>query len=213
VAISVVPGRATVDDIQPPPSQRPDQSRCHPPHWRWPHSSQPRPSAAEPKPSRQGPRVPVRSRLGPAVTCVAPPAVDLQEADPSCRGSLASPIPQAHASVPEAACIRSTVHCEAACIRSTVHCEATVAGDPPVPSAVTSCLCPPLSGQRRWEQQGPPAGQQKPAPKKDEGCPQFAAHLSSSKATSTDLEQAAQASLTLFEDSPHAITTASVQQP
>jgi hypothetical protein len=34
--------------------------------------------AAEPEPSRQGPRASVRSRLGPAVMCTAPPAADLQ---------------------------------------------------------------------------------------------------------------------------------------
>jgi hypothetical protein len=129
VAISVIPGRATVDDVQPPPSQRPDRShRC--PRWRRLRSPQLHPSAAEPEPSRQGPRAPMRSRLGPAVTCAAPPTADLQEVDPSRRGSLASPVPQAHASVPEAACTHSTVRCGAA-----------IAGD--IPSAATSCPCPP----------------------------------------------------------------------
>jgi hypothetical protein len=114
--------------------------------------------AAEPEPSRQGPRASVRSRLGPAVMCTAPPAADLQEADPPRRGSLASPVPQAHASVLEAACTCSTVRCGAA-----------VTGD--IPSAATSYPCPPSSRQRGWEQHGPPTGRQKPAPKKDEGCP------------------------------------------
>jgi hypothetical protein len=51
LAISVVPGRAAVDDVQPPPSQRSNQSR-RPPRWRRLRSPQPCPSAAEPEPSR-----------------------------------------------------------------------------------------------------------------------------------------------------------------